>query len=268
MSRSIAASRVMLKSVAIPAEHGGWMFLCEPILLGLGAGFTAPGLFLGLAALGAFLTRHPLKIAIDDRRKDRRYPRTILAERFALGYALFAGLAFAAMLATTRGSYWLPLIAASPLALLQLYYDGNKRSRDLAAELSGSLALGSVAAALALMAGWALPAALALWAILAARSITAILYVRARLRLEYGKPSNPLPVWVAHAVALIAVAALAVSGLAPWMAVAAMVMLGARAGLGLSRWHRPARPQTVGIYEMLFGFATVILVTAGYWLRL
>lgn len=268
MSRTIALSRTTLKSVAIPVEHGGWMFLFEPILLGLGVGLTAPGALLGLAALGAFLTRHPLKIAIDDRRKDRRYPRTAWAERFALLYGACAALAFSAAVVTAPGLYWLPLLLAAPLALVQLYFDGNKRSRDITAELSGALALGSVAAAAVLMAGWALPNALALWAVLAARAVTAILYVRARLRAEYGKPVNPLPVWTAHGVALVLTAILAALGFAPWLGVVAIALLVARSLGGLSRWRRPARPQTVGIHEMLLGFATVILVAAGYWLGL
>jgi hypothetical protein len=65
--------------------------------------------------------------------------------------------------------------------------------------------------------------------------------------------------------ALIIVTVLALTHLAPWLAVVALTMLLARAVWGLSRWRRPMRAQTVGIYEVLLGFATIALYAAGYW---
>ena len=50
------------KAVALPAEHGGWGFLTEPVVLGLVLAPSAAGLCLALAALAAFLTRHPLRL--------------------------------------------------------------------------------------------------------------------------------------------------------------------------------------------------------------
>ena len=58
------ASGVRISSVALPAEHGGWSLLLEPIALGLLLAPTVPGLFLSLAATGAFLARHPFKLAV------------------------------------------------------------------------------------------------------------------------------------------------------------------------------------------------------------
>ena len=67
------------RPVALPAEHGGWGFLAEPVVLGLVLAPSAAGLCLALAALAAFLARHPLRLALIDRRKGVRYPRTGLA---------------------------------------------------------------------------------------------------------------------------------------------------------------------------------------------
>ena len=268
MVNKISLTRTTFRSIAIPNEHGGWMFLLEPALIGLGAAFTAPGLFLALAALGAFLTRQPLKLALDDYQKRRCVPRTHWAVRFAVLYALCAGAAFVAALYTAQYPFLLPLLLAAPLALAQVYFDARKRSRDLAAELAGAIAMGALAACTLLMAGWDIKLTLAAWAIVILRSMTSILYVRARLRLERNTPISPLPTWGSHVVALFVIGGLAYLRLVPGLAVVAVLLWGIRAVIGLSPLRRPARAQTIGIRETLLGLLTVALVVAGYWLML
>ena len=268
MVNKISPPRTTFRSVAIPNEHGGWMFLLEPALIGLGAAFTAPGLLLALAALGAFLTRHPLKLALDDYLKRRCVPRTRWAVGFTVLYALCAGAAFIAAVTTARHSFLLLLLLAVPLALAQIYLDAQKRSRDLAAELTGAIAMGALSACALLIAGWDIKLALAAWAIVILRSITSILYVRARLRLERNTPISPLPTWGSHVVALSVMGGLAYLRLVPALAVVAVLLWGIRAVIGLSPLRRPARAQTIGIRETLLGLLTVGLVVAGYWLML
>ena len=255
------------RNVAIPNEHGGWMFLLEPALIGLAAGFSAPGALLTLAALSAFLTRHPLKLALDDHRKGRQVPRTAWATRFALLYAGCAVAAFGAVLLTAQQPFLLPLLIATPLVLIQAYLDAYKRSRELLAELSGSIAMGALASATLLLAGWDIEVAFAAWAIVITRAVTSILYVRARLRLERGNAISPVRVWICHTVALLLVGLLAYLDLVPWLTVAAVLLWFGRAVLGLTTLRRPARAQTVGIHETILGISTVILVVAGYWLK-
>lgn len=263
MVNKIGLTRTTFRSIAIPNEHGGWMFLLEPALIGLGAAFTAPGLFLALAALGAFLTRHPLKLALDDYLKRRCVPRTLWAVRFAVFYALCAGAALIATLSTAQHSFLLPLLLAAPLALIQVYLDARKRSRDLTAELAGAIAMGALASCTLLLAGWDIKLALATWAIVILRVITSILYVRARLRLERNIPISPLPTWASHAVALFIMGGLAYLQLVPGLAVIAALLWSIRAVIGLSSLRRPARAQTVGIRETALGLLTVALVVAG-----
>jgi YwiC-like protein len=162
-------TRTTFRSIAIPNEHGGWMFLLEPVLIGLGAAFSAPGLFLALAALGVFLTRHPLKLALDDYLKQRHVPRTQWAVRFALLYAFFAASTFIAALSLAQYPFWIPLLLAAPLALSQIYLDAHKRSRELLAELAGAIAMGAVVACTFLLAGLDIKLALAAWAIVGFR---------------------------------------------------------------------------------------------------
>jgi hypothetical protein len=254
---------VRLKSVALPVEHGGWGMLVEPLLLGLLVAPSWAGLGVGLAALGAFLMRHPLKLALADRLRGIRTSRTKAAERFVLLYALLAaaGLAVAA---TGRSGWWVPLAAAVPFGLVQLAYDLGRKGRQLLPELLGGVALGSVAAAELRAAGWPLGASLAAWLLLAARTVSAVLYVRARLRGDRGVAPNRAAALLSHAAALALGLALAAAGLAPWLVVLGFTLLLARAAHGLSPLHRPTRPRVLGFQEMAHGFGFVLILAMGY----
>jgi YwiC-like protein len=255
---------VPLRSVAVPVEHGGWGFLVEPIVLGLALAPSRSGVLIALAALAAFLARHPLKLALGDRRRTMRYPRTALAERVALAYlaAALAALLLALGLASAR--FWLPIALAAPFAALQVYSDARGRNRDLAAELSGALALASTVAVITLAGSWPAGAALLLWLLLVARASTSILYVRARLRLDRGASTGSAPVVVAHLVGLALVAGLAALGAIPWLAVVALAILFVRAAHGVSRYRRPLMPKALGFQELGFGTLTVFLLALGY----
>jgi hypothetical protein len=257
-------SRTTFRNVAIPNEHGGWMFLLEPALIGLGIGFTLPGMLLAMAALGAFLTRHPLKLMLDDRLKSRLIPRTKWAVRFSLLYGGLAAVMFATCLLTAQRPFLLPLILAAPLATIQIYQDAYRRSRELAAELSGSIAMGGLAMAVLLLAGWNPLLAAMVWVIVACRAVTVILYIRARLRLEHGKAISTMSVWASHLVSLALLGGLAYFRLVPWLTVVvALIWLG-RAFIGLSRFRKPTRAPTIGIQETVLGLLTVAIVVAGY----
>lgn len=261
------AGGVRLRTIALPTEHGGWGITLEPVVLGLLVAPSAAGAGLAFATVCAFLARHPFKIVAGDRRRGRRFARTPYAERFALAYACgaAAGLAFALACAGGGASdyaFLLPLAAAAPLAAAQLWHDAAGRSRGLLPELAGSVAMGSVAAALVLAggAGWTL--ALGLWALLAARFVPAILYVRARLAELHGKRATRWPSLLAHASAHASVVALAAYGWLPWLAVAATAVLFARAAYGFARrW--PSTAKRVGFAEIAFGALTVAASAAG-----
>jgi len=261
-------SRVVIRSVALPSEHGGWGFLLEPIVLGLLVAASWPGALLALAACGVFLIHQPLKIAIKDRLKGQRPARTLWAERFVVGYGLMALLPMLVLLLSAPLDFLLPVFIAMPLAAVQVVYDARNQSRKLLPELCGAAALAMIAPSLALLASWSLPAALALSLPLIARAITAILYVRARLRLEHGKPQPPLPIWAVHAFALLGVLGLALSNVLPAMTVLAFAILAARAALGLSAYRKARPAKIIGFQEIGYGLLTVILVSLGYHLGL
>ena len=161
-----------------------------------------------------------------------------------------------------------PLGHGGPLALAQLVYDARLRGRQLLPELLGAVALGSVVAAEMRAAGVSLGPALAAWAVLAAKAVGAVLFVRARLRYDRGLAPDRAAAIAAHAAALLLALVLAGAGYVPWLVAAAFVLLLARAVHGLSRLRRPVRPRVVGIREMAYGFAFVLIAALGYALGL
>ena len=243
-----ARPHVSLRPLALPTEHGGWGFLFEPIVLGLLVAPSLQGGLIAVAAVSAFLVRQPLKLALQDLRRGRTYPRTRYCWLFA---ALYALTAFGAIAIAATPSILVPFAVVAPLAIVQIVYDALGRSRDPLAEMSGAVAMSSVAAAIGLAGGLPGAAAFALSGIIVARSIPAIVYVR--VLLGRGRA------WVAVALHVLAVAAVAL--FASPFAVAAMAVLLLRATWGLT--HPVPRAQTIGWREIAFGALTVGLAALG-----
>jgi hypothetical protein len=250
------------RSIALPAEHGGWGLLGEPILVGLAVAPSWPGLGVALLAAFAFLARHPLKLAAADWRHGRRSPRTAACERVALLYAAGAAAGLALAWSGAPGFWW-PLALAAPPALFQLARDSRNHGRELWPELAGAVALGSVAAAEMRAAGLPLAAAIAVWILLAGKAAGAVLYVRARLRRDRGAPFDRAGVLAAHGALAAVAVALALLGLAPWLAAAAACALLGRALHGLAGPLRRVRPQVVGFTEMAYGVASAAALAVG-----
>ena len=61
-SERTASEHIRWRSIAIPAEHGGWGMLFGPILLGLLVVPSMTAVFLAVLYIAAFLARTPLKI--------------------------------------------------------------------------------------------------------------------------------------------------------------------------------------------------------------
>lgn len=253
----------VIRSVALPIEHGGWAFLLEPIVLGLLAAWSWTGFVLSIGALAAFLLHQPLKTAARDRMAGRRAPRTIWAERFAASYAVVAisSLGWVVWSAPSRVVVALGIFV--PFAAVQLAYDLRGQSRALVPEVAGAAALAGIAVAIAMLDGWTVAPALGLWGLLVARSAPSIVYVRERLLLERGKSARIAATIAVHAFATLAVVGLWWAGMSSVAAVVATVLLLARAWHGLSKWRIGRRPAMVGMQESFIGLGYVLAVWLG-----
>lgn len=252
------------KNVALPIEHGGWGFLVEPVVLGLVLAPSPAGVVLALGAVAAFLARHPLRLILADRRRDARYPRTAVAERFALAYAALALALLLLAVPLARAPFWLPLAIAAPIGAVALGFDARGRSREALPEVAGAGALEASVAAIALAGGSAVGVALGAWALLALRAVASVLYVRARLRLDRGMASGRWAAIASHLAAVVLALVLARAAWAPWLGVAAFAVLLLRAGHGLSPWRPLVRPRALGFQELGFGLLTLLLLAVGY----
>ena len=264
-SRVMAQQATMIRAVALPAEHGGWSLIIEPIVLGLLVAPSIAGLFIGAGAFASFLARHPIKLAFVDRRKKRVLKRTSLAERFAILYVTLAIIFFAIALMNTSRESLLPLVLAAPLVFVQLIYDARGRSRELIPEVAGALAVGSISTAIALAGAWSKPTAYALWVIVACRHVPTILYLRVLLsrRRQQQRPAVDGVVIAVQVLALLAVAVLLFLKVAPALAILVFAILFVRAVIGLFN-HTAPTPKKLGISEIVFGAFVVLTVSVGY----
>ncbi len=87
---------LFVRTIAIPQDHGSWVFLLSPLLIGLFAGgrLAWDSAFLALAALMAFLIRQPVTMAV--KAYSGRRPRSDLpAARFWI--LIYGAVALAAL---------------------------------------------------------------------------------------------------------------------------------------------------------------------------
>lgn len=257
-------SQVRIRSVALPVEHGGWGFLLEPIVLGLLVAPGAGGVAFSIASVAAFLVRHPLRLTLSGRGASSPSPRLRLALALSVVYAAVAAAALVLGVLIEGAVPLVPLVAGSPLALLFVFYDARKKSRELVAEIAGALGLAASAPAIALCDGWPAVDGAFLWGVLAARTVPSIVYVRARLRRQRGQKVRRFAVMAVH-VGLAGIGAvLAVRGNIPYLAEAAFLALVLRAAGGLYGPLRQTRATAIGVREIVYGLVFVIVTAAGY----
>ncbi len=94
MSSTSSKKDLFLRHVALPSDHGSWVFLLSPLLIGLFAGesWKTADLYLIIAALAAFLVRQPVTILVKVY-SGRRGRRDLPAARFWIGvYSFIAAL--------------------------------------------------------------------------------------------------------------------------------------------------------------------------------
>ena len=257
-------SRKTIRSIALPAEHGGWSFWLEPVLLAMFVASSSTGFALVILSLASFLIRQPLKIALIDLRKKKVYVRTRLAIGFVALYGLISLLALLVVVSGSGLDILLPLIPAYGIALAQVWiFDVRGNSRHWLPEVIGAVVMSAFAVSIALAGGWSLIASLSLAGIVIARAIPTIFYVRARLRQIKLGSVDPQVTILLHILALVAVIILVWSSLIPKLTIVAMVVLLGRAIVYL--WQGAVLPaKYVGIQEIVFGLIVVGLSAIGY----
>ncbi len=260
-----AAASVPLKSVALPAEHGGWGFTLEPVLLGLllSPGPSTLGLF--LLGLFGFLARHPFKLAYQDLSRRKHYPRTNLALKIGWAYLALAVAGFALTVLTARGPFVYPLFLALPLGIYTLWMDARNRSRELLPEVAAALAMATLAPAGALAGGLKPEVALGSFLALALRDVASLYHARTQVLRARGRRPKIYPALLALCLAVVSSYLLARAGLIPFAALLVLVLLAIYGALTLALPPVPAR--LVGWGQLGFGALLVVAIVLGYELQ-
>jgi hypothetical protein len=186
MEQALKSTNVFKRHVALPSDHGSWVFLFSPLLIGLFAGgrWTSASLVLVVAALAAFLIRQPATILVKVF-SGRRSRRELPAAWFWIGaYALVALLALGALIVQGFGYLLLLALPGVPVFAWHLFLVSRRAERrQLGVELvaTGVLAL---AAPAAYWVGVGRPDPLGWWLLVLVWLQSAASIVYAYLRLE------------------------------------------------------------------------------------
>jgi len=263
------------RHVALPGEHGAWVFLLRPLLIGLFAGgrWHTVSLYLVLAALCGFLIRHPITLAVKVH-SGRRPRETLPAVRFWIAIYATIGLAHVVGLVARGFGYLLYLaIPGVPVFVWHLWLVSRRADRrQWFVELLGTGVL-SLSAPAGLWVGLGQPDPIGwlLWAVVWAQSASAIAYTYLRLaqrvldrspgwsmRLRMGRT----PLLVSLCV-LAAVTGLGLAGALPAWLFLPYALQAAEVLWGASRPAIGLKPQAIGYRQLAISalFTLLFIIT-------
>ena len=119
------------KQIALPQDHGSWVFILSPLLVGIFAGrqFTGATLYLILAAMSAFMLRQPVTVMV--KAISGRRPKTDLpaAWFWVLVYGLIATAALIGLILDGFGYLLYLAIPGAPVFAWHLWLVSQRSER-------------------------------------------------------------------------------------------------------------------------------------------
>jgi len=141
IKESVNFSTFFKRHVALPSDHGSWVFLFSPLLIGLfvGGNWTLASLYLIIGSLAAFLIRQPTSIAVKIY-SGRRSKRDLPAAWFWMSvYGLVALLALVGLISQGYAYLLILAIPGIPVFAWHLYLVSKRAERrQLGVEIVGS----------------------------------------------------------------------------------------------------------------------------------
>jgi len=182
----VTTNKVFRKHVAIPQDHGSWVFILSPLLIGVFAGgtFTPSSLSLVIAAMSAFMLRQPTVTLIKIYSK-RRSRDELTAARF--WFVVYSAIILLALIGLVLNGFAYLLYLAAPGALVFAWHlwlvSKREERRQVNVEIlaTGVLSLAAPAAYWVGSGGYD-PAGWWLWGLVWLQTAASIVY--AYLRLE------------------------------------------------------------------------------------
>jgi hypothetical protein len=189
------AGQVLIRHIALPQDHGSWVFLFSPLLIGFfcSSKWSEASIFLAVAALAAFLIRQPVTIAVKCY-TGRRPKRELPAAWFWIAvYGFISAGALVGLIFLGFGYLMFLAIPGIPVFGWHLYLVSKRAERkQLGVELVGSGVL-ALAAPAAFWVGEAYPNPIGwlLFCLVWLQSAASIVfaYLRLEQRTMESKPS-------------------------------------------------------------------------------
>lgn len=187
-------SSLFKRHIALPQDHGSWVFILSPLLIGLFAGkhFSPASIDLIIAALGAFLLRQPLSIAVKAY-AGRRSRKDLPAARFwMLIYGAIVLVALAGLVAEGFSYILYLAVPGIPVFIWHLYLVSRRAERRQAGVeilATGTLSLAAPAAFWIGQGGYD-PLGWALWLLTWLQSAASIVYAYLRLQQREWSPKR------------------------------------------------------------------------------
>lgn len=182
------------RQIALPQDHGSWVFILSPLLIGLFAGrsFSYASLALTVAAMAAFLIRQPTSMMV--KAYAGRRPRSDLpaARLWFSVYGVIAIIALAELFYLGQGYIALLAVPGIPVFAWHLWLVSRRAERRQAGiEVIATGVLSLVApAAFWVGLGQYDPSGWWLWALTWLQSAASIVYAYARLE-QREQPQSP-----------------------------------------------------------------------------
>jgi hypothetical protein len=194
--QAVSANKILRKYAAVPSEHGSWVFLFSPLLIGitLGQAWNLEGELLAVTALAGFMLRQPVTLLV--KVFSWRRPRSDLAAGlfWAAVYALIGAVSFA--LLASRGYGYLAYLAVPAVITLAWHLwlvsqRSERRQPGVEIIASGTLALAApavywISAGEVNTTGWWL------WALCWLQAANSIVYAYLRLNQRVWKTTPDL----------------------------------------------------------------------------
>jgi hypothetical protein len=187
---------IFKRHIALPQDHGSWVFILSPLLIGIftGGNFTASSFALTVAAMAAFLIRQPAAIAVKAY-AGRRPKSDLPAARFwMMLYGILVLLGIGELVAV--GDYYVLFLAVPGLLVFAWHLNlvsrrAERRQAGVEILATGVLSL-AAPAAYWLGVGEYRPLGWALWALTWLQSAASIVYAYLRLQQRELKDVPPM----------------------------------------------------------------------------
>ena len=254
-------SKINIRQIALPTEHGSWGFVLEPLLLALLVAYSLPGLMLSLCAFFMFLSYQPLRILFKKKNNNELNKYALIV--FSV-YVFLAAVFFFITFSQSELIALTPFVLSVIIMLIYLIMLYRQKNRELISELSASFSISILTLSILLFKGWQIKYVIAFLIVLLARSIPTTFYVHTKLQMFKKKEfRNTLPMISTYIFTGILFWT-SMLGLTPFLTVAASLMLLVRSHIGIFYIKENFKVVNFGIMEFVYGGLFIIITAVGY----